>query len=63
MNPAEEIINDLRACHEYYCRFNCGLLFEHGHTPRCEKLQRVYKFPAYPPASPQDGNAPEKSST
>jgi hypothetical protein len=44
-----EVVADLRACPEYYCRHNCGALTLPGnHTPRCKKLQEKHGFPPAP---------------
>lgn len=50
LEPVEEylaeLVEDLKACHEYYCKYNCGtLLVPDEHTSRCRYLQGVYGFP------------------
>lgn len=48
--------DDLKACHEYYCKYNCGLLMTKGtHTPRCERIRLYWHFPTQDPPSRQDG--------
>jgi len=51
-----ELIEDLRACHEYYCRYHCATMTGgREHTLRCDKLRGVYGFPMYPGGKdPQD---------
>ena len=53
MNPLEEYEDDLRACHEYYCKVNCGMLVKE-HTPRCDKIRHRWGFPAQEPLTEAD---------
>lgn len=44
---------DVRVCHEYYCRNNCHTLMWDGkgewpHTLRCKRLRQEFGFLAYP---------------
>lgn len=51
----EEYEDDLRACHEYYCKVNCGTLSGgNSHTPRCDKLRGAWGFPAQKPLGEAD---------
>ena len=54
MAEAGEVVADLRACHEYYCKYNCGTLVRTAalHTLRCQRLQVRHGFPAYTPPEP-----------
>jgi hypothetical protein len=53
----KEYEDDLKACHEYYCKHNCaGVVGKGNHTPRCDKLRARWGFPEYIPASKEDGN-------
>ena len=63
-NPLEDqvfdIRQDLEACHEYYCKYNCGTLAKvDRHTPRCERLRGQWGLQAHPPATVVDGRAPQ----
>ncbi len=61
-DQAVQIREDLEACHEYYCKYNCGTLANvDGHTLRCERLRGQWGFRAYPPATTADGRAPQVS--
>lgn len=46
------MVDDLRACHEYYCRNNCATLVgrtpDTEHTPRCKKLVETWGFQMVP---------------
>jgi hypothetical protein len=48
VSELNEMIDDLRACHRFYCQYNCGTLMKTGalktHTPRCKKLCEEYGF-------------------
>lgn len=49
---AEQVEDDLRKCHEAYCKSVCpifsqGMGADRQHTPRCERLQSTWGFPAY----------------
>jgi hypothetical protein len=46
-----EVVDDLRVCHDYYCRYNCGtLVAPYEHTPRCKKMQEEHGFKPWPRA-------------
>lgn len=58
----DELLDDLRACHEYYCKYNCKLLFQSQvtssrHTPRCERLQVEHGLRPQPDSATQDVNS------
>ena len=56
MNPIDEVlerakkeidamIEDLRVCHEYYCRNNCATILPRGsHSLRCKRLVETWGF-------------------
>lgn len=65
----EQTREDLKVCHEYYCRANCHTLYVEGppspagpHTPRCRRLREEYGFPSYPREVPLDLDALLKAS-
>ncbi len=50
---ASQVADDIRACHEFYCKYNCGTLNPPGsHTSRCGRLTHEYGLPTYPSGLP-----------
>lgn len=42
----DQVVDDIRVCHEFYCKYNCGGVLPTGtHTLRCQRLQREYDLP------------------
>ncbi len=43
-----QVSEDVRVCHEFYCKYNCGTVNPPGsHTQRCDRLRKEYDLPKY----------------
>ncbi len=45
-----QVSEDIRVCHEFYCKYICGSVTPPGtHTQRCDRLRQEYDLPKHEP--------------